>query len=153
MKAKQTIEQRRSFFIFRLSAVLTEIMAAKSLEGTLQKNLEYFSCVWVDREVNTSADNLKLQKKIRACIDHLRTFDNEEDCIEQIRAGRTQKILLIVSGRAGSLIIPLIHHLTQLAAFYVFCANQQWNEEWSCKYSKVNPFHSARSSSPVFFSL
>jgi hypothetical protein len=39
-------------------------------------NLETFSLLWLDAQVNTTKDNRQAQEKLRQIINHLKTFDD-----------------------------------------------------------------------------
>ncbi|CAF2156317.1 unnamed protein product [Rotaria magnacalcarata] len=104
----------------------------------MDSNLESFSCLWLDRSVNSTEDNIQTQKELRQVINHLRTFDNISECEQCIRQITKEKVVLIVAGRAGLELVPRIHDLPQFSTCYVFCQDREGNEEWAQKYSKVN---------------
>ena len=43
-------------------------------------NLESFICLWLDRSVGMSEDNMNTQQQLRKIINHLQTFDNAYEC-------------------------------------------------------------------------
>ncbi|CAF4747223.1 unnamed protein product [Rotaria sp. Silwood1] len=104
----------------------------------MNSNLESFACLWLDRNVNSTEDNIKTQKELRRMINHLRIFDNIDKCEEYIRQITQEKVILIVSGSLGRDFVPRLHDLPQLTACYVFCQDQKTNEQWANKYHKVN---------------
>jgi hypothetical protein len=103
----------------------------------MTSNLESFICLWLDKTVNTSEDNIETQKDLRQIINHLRTFDNSDQCEQYIRQITEEKVILIVSGGLGRQIVPRLHSLPQFSACYVFCQDKKANEEWASKYHKV----------------
>ncbi|CAM4907001.1 unnamed protein product [Rotaria socialis] len=119
--------------------------AKKNLMGNKQKplesgpltNLEAFACLWLDANIKNTKDNCETEQELRRIINHLRTFDQENDCEKLIRATKNEKIILIVSGQLGRSIVPRLHHLTQLVACYVYCLNGTDHEEWTKNYAKV----------------
>ncbi|CAF3711166.1 unnamed protein product [Adineta steineri] len=101
-------------------------------------NLEIFSLVWLDASVNTGQENINVQQQLRTLIHQLKTFDNTRDCLEYIRhISKTDRIILIVSGRLGQEIVPRIHRLRQVSIIYVYCMNKEKNSKWARKYSKI----------------
>ena len=48
---------------------------------THDDNLETFSLVWLDAQVNTTEDNRQTQQKLRQIINHLKTFDDQNNVI------------------------------------------------------------------------
>ncbi|CAF4657022.1 unnamed protein product, partial [Rotaria sp. Silwood1] len=112
--------------------------SSKSVEQSMNSNLESFTCLWLDQNVNLTQDNLQTQKELRQVINHLRTFDNIDECEQYIRNITKEKVVLIVSGSLGQQIVPRLHDLPQFSACYVFCQDQKANEQWANKYHKVN---------------
>jgi hypothetical protein len=112
----------------------------------MTSNLESFICLWLDKTVNTSEDNIETQKDLRQIINDLRTFDNSDQCEQYIRQITEEKVVLIVSGAFGRQIVPRLHNLPQFSACYVFCQDKKANEEWASKYHKVKSsnYHSNR---------
>ncbi|CAF5133542.1 unnamed protein product, partial [Rotaria magnacalcarata] len=63
----------------------------------MDSNLESFACLWLDRSVNSTEDNIQTQKELRQVINHLRTFDNISECEQCIRQITKEKVVLIVA--------------------------------------------------------
>ena len=94
--------------------------------------------LWLDPQVNTSAENYSTQGKWKEVIDQFEAFENQESCYEHILSPSPQnQIILIVSGQCGQELVPRIHHLQQISHIYVFCLNKQLNEQWAKNYQKV----------------
>jgi hypothetical protein len=101
-------------------------------------NLEILSLVWLDASVNSIPENIDVQKQLRTLINHLKTFDNSNECLQFIRnISKQNRIILIVSGRLGQEIVPHIHRLRQILCIYVYCMDKEKNEKWAHKFSKV----------------
>jgi len=104
-------------------------------------NLETFFLFWLDAQVNATEENRQTQKKLRQIINHLRTFDDQDQCQQCISYFSEQdRVILIVSGQLGRQIVPQIHRLRQLSAIYVYCRDKQLNDEWARHYTKVKNF-------------
>ena len=103
-------------------------------------NLESFICLWLDRSVSMTDDNVNTQQQLRKIINHLQTFDNANECEKYIRRVANEKIVLIVSGTLGREVVPRVHDLSQLSACYVFCKDKKGNEKWAREYTKVTFF-------------
>ncbi len=106
-----------------------------NLSGNL--NLESFACLWLDKDVNSTDDNRGTQQELRQVINHLRTFDNSDQCEQYIQQITHEKVVLIISGSLGRQMVPRLHSLPQFSACYVFCKDQKANEQWAKEYSKV----------------
>jgi len=103
-----------------------------------ENNLETFSLLWLDAQVDTSEENRQAQKQLRNIINHLKIFDNENDCQQYILSISPQdRVVFIVSGRLGQIIVPQVHHLRQIISIYIYCRNKQANELWSKNFTKV----------------
>jgi hypothetical protein len=93
---------------------------------------------WLDAEVDTSNDNIILQKQLRSIIQHLKTFNNQNECQQMIESLDEQnQLILIVSGQLGRQLVPQIHQLRQLSSVYVYCMDKSSNEEWAKHFTKV----------------
>ena len=113
-------------------------------------NLESFTCLWLDQDVNSTDDNRQTQQQLRQVINHLRTFDDCDQCEQYIQQITKEKVVLIVSGSFGRQIVPRIHPLPQFSACYVFCRDKQANQEWANKYHKVTHFKSLNNKNRFF---
>ncbi|CAF0955600.1 unnamed protein product [Rotaria sordida] len=112
--------------------------STKPVDQSMNPNLESFACLWLDQNVNSTQDNLATQEELRQVINHLRTYDKSDECEKYIRQITKEKVVLIVSGSLGQDIVHRLHDLPQFSACYVFCQDQNRNEQWANKYHKVN---------------
>lgn len=102
------------------------------------QNLETYFLFWLDAAVNSSEENLEAQRKLRASINCLTTFEDEAKCEEYVLSvAKDDRIVLIVSGQLGSNLIPRVHPLRQISAIYVYCVNKQEDEQWPQEFNKV----------------
>ncbi|CAF3159823.1 unnamed protein product, partial [Rotaria sp. Silwood2] len=108
--------------------------STKSVDQSVNSNFESFACLWLDQNVNSTQDNIQTQKELRQVINHLRTFDNIDECEKYIRKITKEKVVLIVSGSLGRQIVPQLHDLSQFSACYVFCQDQKANEQLGATY-------------------
>ncbi len=106
----------------------------------LIQKLETSQLLWLDQDVNEKQDNLVMQKKLQHAISTPKTFTNVRECEEYLRNSnnKDQKVVLILSDKFGRELIPRIHALRQLSAFYVYCFDEKSNKHWTEKYSKVS---------------
>jgi len=100
-------------------------------------NLELVACLWLDQDVNSTEDNRETLQELRQVINHLRTFNNSDQCEQYVQQITHEKVVLIVSGSLGRHIVPRLHPLPQFSACYVFCRDKEANEPWASKYHKV----------------
>jgi hypothetical protein len=114
--------------------------ASKLNDHSKGSNLELFACLWLDQSVDSTQDNRDTQKELRQVINHLRTFDNSDECEQYIQQITQEKVVLIVSGSLGRQVVPRLHDLPQFSACYVFCQDKKANEQWANKYHKVKYF-------------
>ena len=112
----------------------------ETTDRSAKSNLESFACLWLDQNVHSTQDNRDTLQELRQVINHLRTFDNSDECEQYIRQITTEKVVLIVSGSLGRHIVPRLHDLPQFSACYVFCQDEKANKQWAMKYNKVNAF-------------
>jgi hypothetical protein len=109
----------------------------ESTVNTSNENHETFSQLWLDAAVNESEENRAAQQQLRATINHIRTFDNANECEEYIRRTADDRIVLIVSGQMGKKFVPHIHDIRQLYSIYVYCFDREIHQKWSGNFVKV----------------
>ena len=102
-----------------------------------KKNLETFSLIWLDACVNDSVENIETQQRLRTFINHLKTFQHANECIQYIASLPKDRFVLIVSGRLGQEVVPQIHNLRQVYSIYVYCWDKERNEQWAKSYPKI----------------
>jgi len=102
-----------------------------------KKNLETFSIIWLDAIVNDSVENIETQQRLRRFINHLKTFQDRNECIQYIESLPKDRFVLIVSGRLGQEVVPQIHNLRQIYSIYVYCLDKERNERWAKQYPKI----------------
>ncbi|CAF5059211.1 unnamed protein product, partial [Rotaria sp. Silwood1] len=108
---------------------------ASSKDGN--NNLETFRILWLDGAINSS-ENLAAGEQLRSFINHLNTYDNKDECLQIIKqVPKEDRVVLIVSGRLGYEVVPLIHSLPQLSSVYVYCTDREKNKQWADQFSKV----------------
>jgi hypothetical protein len=114
-------------------------MAAALLKTKQQnENLETYCLIWLDASVNDSQENIQAQKQLRTSINHLITFEDEQLCFEYILSvPKDDRIIFIVSGRLGQILVPKIVQFRQIASIYVYCMNKEANEQWAKHFHKV----------------
>jgi 2-phosphoglycerate kinase len=105
--------------------------------NTDDRNLEIFSLIWLDENVNIKSSR-DTEQKLRSIINHLKKFEDVRQCQEYIEErSKKDRLILIVSDQLGEEIVPLIHNLRQMMSIYVYCINKKSNEQWTWKFPKV----------------
>ncbi len=84
-----------------------------------------------------SNENRDAQQQLRSVTNHKRVFDNATECEIHIRQLKNDEIILIVSGKMGSIIVPLIHSLKQINSIYVYCLNFIKHHKCAAKFAKI----------------
>jgi len=97
-----------------------------------------FSLIWLDKSVDSSKENRLVKEQLRNCVEHFKTFDEIDACLNYIHHdGKKKRIVFIVSGQYGREIVPCIHSLKQIFCIYVYCSNKEKHKQWANEYSKV----------------
>lgn len=96
---------------------------------------EGFSLVWF----NTSIKNRKIQKRLRAYINHVKMFDNSKECLNYMHqtSGQDRIIFLVDYSKFGRKLISNIHQLRQVVSIYAYCKDRNTYKRWRKKYPKV----------------
>jgi hypothetical protein len=120
-------------------------MATSVIKQTQKnENLETYCLIWLDASVNSSHENIQAQQQLRSSINYLLTFEDDQQYLQYIDSvPKDDRIVLIVSGRLGRIIVPLIVQLRQIISIYVYCVDKKANEQWAQHFSKVSTFRTA----------
>lgn len=95
------------------------------------------SIVWLDASVNNTEESINAQQLLRTPTNHVKTYTNDKECEAYIQSvSKEHRIILIVGGRLGQLIVPRIHQLTQISTIFVYSMDKR-NEQWTKTYKKV----------------
>ncbi|CAF0772384.1 unnamed protein product [Rotaria sordida] len=108
--------------------------------GSLKVNENLYKCsvIWLDASANSSQENINAQKQLRTSVNNLLIFEDDKQCLQHIHSmSKNDRIILIVSGRLGRIIVPKIAQLQQIISIYVYCQDKKANEQWAKQFSKV----------------
>lgn len=98
---------------------------------------EIFSVIWLDASIDTN-DNQATEEKLRSIINDLRKFRDVKPCLKYIEeSANDDRFILIVSGKFGQELVPLVHKLRQILSIYVYCMNKDFHKTWASEYPKV----------------
>ena len=104
----------------------------------IDNNLEIFSLIWLDANINRIKDSRNSERKLRNIINHLKKFEDKHMCQQYIEhRPKEDRLVLIVSGQLGQELVPRIHHLKQICSIYVYCTDKRKSEGWTGGFSKV----------------
>jgi hypothetical protein len=125
--------------IFSVFSFETYFSTMEDNHETTDDNLETFSLVWLDTQVNTLTENHQTQLELRQIINHLKTFDDKQQCYQYIKSISPQnhRLVLIVSDKYGRQLIPQIHQFRQVSSIYIYCRNKKVDEQWTKDFTKV----------------
>ena len=109
----------------------------------VRNDVEISIIVWLDADINKKVENQKAQQQLRAIVNHLKTFEDGNQCEKYIRSiSSKERLLLIVNDQQGREIVPHIHTLRQVISIYVYCKDKKGNEQWINQFSKVKQIFS-----------
>ncbi len=102
-------------------------------------NLESYSIVWLDANVNSMNDGTSSleRRQLRLIINHLQVFDDVQKCASYISSVEEDKVVLIVSGSFTRSILSKIHNAAQLCSVYVYCLDPNTYEKLCDEFPKV----------------
>ena len=121
----------------RVSSAPTTKQKLSSIPTDTTLSNERFVCFLLDHSSHHLEEHEKIQAELRKIIDHLRVFDDADECEHVIRKMTNEKIILVSSDALGRQIVPRLHDLSQLSACYIYYHNESFGEHWSSGYTKV----------------
>lgn len=99
------------------------------------KRFDWFSLMWLD---DSPESDQFTETKLRSIVNHFMKYQDVSLCQQYIEnMSKDDRLVLIVSGRLGKKIVPLIHKLPQVSRIYVYCEDNKVHELWACQYDKV----------------
>jgi len=105
-------------------------------------HLEIFSLIWLDADDNIE-DNQTTEQKLRTIINHFKRFRNTKECQQYIeKLSEQDRLVLIVSRQLAKEIISSIHLFRQVSSIYIYCRDEENNEEWTNNFTKVKRYYS-----------
>ncbi|CAF3143544.1 unnamed protein product [Rotaria socialis] len=105
-------------------------------------NNQALSIVWLDDSDENSQENMSIQQHLRALSSNFKMFKAINDCEQYLKnQPETTPISLIVSGRLGKDLVPVINSLPQIIVIYIYCYNVQEHKLWAVEYDKVKGVH------------
>lgn len=105
-----------------------------------KENLEIFSLIWCDSDVDKVYQSRATQEKLLDLIHFQCTFKSIEECEQYIRQQTTplDKIILISSGSFGQDLLARVHSLPQITTVYIYCLLKTNHTALLTDFSKVN---------------
>ncbi len=103
------------------------------------KNLETYSVVWLGHDIQVDDNmNVSERRQIRSAINHLKTFENLEECVTYINSATEDKVILIVSGTLARPALIRLHMVKHLSSVYIYCLAQDTYKNLLDEFSKVS---------------
>jgi hypothetical protein len=111
-----------------------------STSTTHKQNLEIFSLIWCDSDVEKVYESRTTQEKLLDLIHFQRTFKSIDECEQYISEKTTliDKIILISSGTFGHDLLTRVHHLPQINSVYIYCLLTNNHQSLLDNFSKVD---------------
>jgi hypothetical protein len=106
--------------------------------GTTKGLANTSTFIWLDQSIGLTDDDKRVEDQLRQTLPNLFVCNDPHESEEYICNATEEAVVLIASGKLAQGIVPRTHHLKQLSACYIFCANKDPVMKWSQKYPKVN---------------
>lgn len=102
-------------------------------------NLETYSIIWLDSSFSHNSEEfLKTQQRLRTLINHLKLFEDVNQCEDYIRSISSEdRLILIINDRFSRQIIPRIEQLRQVSSIYIHSLNKNTTQQWAEQFLKV----------------
>ena len=117
--------------------------ANKSLRATFieNENLEVFSLIWLDNVGKKSQKANLIQRRLRATINYLKVFINENECERYIKQmPGDENVVLVINDQIGQKFISNIHDLPQLFSIYIYSPSKNIDQSWINQFNKVDRY-------------
>ena len=99
---------------------------------------EKSSLIWFDDSDVSSEEDELVCEQLRTVNSDFQMIKSRVQFDEYVKSqAPNARVILIVSGRLGQLIVPEIQSLTQISAIHVYCAIKAAHEKWVANYKIV----------------
>ena len=101
-------------------------------------NLEIYSLIWLDPYYHNVEKTTKAQQELRILINHLKIFEQYDQCEEYIRSVHSyERFIFIIDSKIARKFVPRIEYLQQVHSIYIHCFDEDLNLHWIQQYPKV----------------
>ncbi|CAF1313673.1 unnamed protein product, partial [Didymodactylos carnosus] len=120
------------------STATTSTCLPQQIRFRTTANLETYLLVWLDKDVHTTEGNLVVQRKLRRAVNEIIMFENCDECVDYIKALKTdQKLVFIVSESFGREAVPILHDFRTVTSIFVYCTKKESKKKWLKQFAKV----------------
>jgi tetratricopeptide (TPR) repeat protein len=107
------------------------------LPSEVTDNKEDIQLIWLDGNMNDSADYLLTRTMLLELNPAAQFYSNLDRCVDLIKSIKDEQIFLIVSGAFARPVLSQIHHHRSVVAIFIFCANRQHHESLIHEFNKI----------------
>ncbi|CAF3389375.1 unnamed protein product [Rotaria sp. Silwood1] len=101
-------------------------------------NLETFMLVWLDPRIDTDRGYIEMQKRLKDAFTCCIVFDDNNKCEQWLkRSTDDDRLVLVVSGAFGQMIVPKVHDMKQIVDIYVYCRNKSRHQRWTKTFRRI----------------
>jgi hypothetical protein len=113
-------------------------MAPARQKQTDIQRVETSLLIWLDGSIEeTFSDFKNMRMQLRRVANSIDTFNTEEACIQFIKEQIKEKVNVVVSDSLGPIFVPRIHNMSQVNAIFIFCNNNNCEEDWVRIWPKI----------------
>jgi hypothetical protein len=107
---------------------------------TENNKFDDLTLIWLDEQINSSADCLHAKGRLRLIVNILETFNDINTCLAYIQSSDDDEhICVIVSGVLSDSLIPAIINLPQVACIAIYCFDEQRCYDGTNNTSRQSP--------------
>jgi hypothetical protein len=139
MGALQTIFSNSTVCSTVTEDIVPLLPSPVAIDAPFKQNLEIFSLIWCDADVETVYASRPVHEKLLDLINFQRTFKSVNECEQYICQKTTaiDKIILVSSGSFGQDLLNRVHHLPQINAIYIYCLIKENHQTLLTNFTKV----------------
>lgn len=107
------------------------------LNNDIRENKEDTTLIWFNPVIGETIDIEKKKEALQAVNDFILFLSDINECINNIKSIRAEKIFLIVAGNNADELLPSVKNLFQLDSIFIFPRNSQEFERLRIDYLKI----------------
>jgi tetratricopeptide (TPR) repeat protein len=130
----------------------TTAKAATTFPSGTTRMLQSVVLIWLD--VNIDAENNEDRqstiKQLQHIVHSVKLFRDVDECVTFLLKKKNDKVVMIIPDSLAQLIVPRVHHISQLDSVFIFCTTtkcyEQWTKDWSKikgMYTEIEPIYQA----------
>jgi hypothetical protein len=101
------------------------------------KNREDFTLIWLDQNINNSADSQHMQRLLKNLNSYVQFYTDPTRCMDYLKSVEEEKVFIIVSGALARTVLHQLQRLPAISSVFILSDSLQVDILLKSGYSKI----------------